>query len=93
MIAGKYKVIHCVEIQDGTFALAGVVEGELPDVGSVGISLNPSIRVEVLGIGVVDPNLVAPDTHGLLVKIVNGGGRDLNDALLEFASCSVEATE
>lgn len=85
MSAGKFKVINCVEIREGTFALAGVVEGELPDVGDYGVSLAPRVSVAVLGIGVADPNLVAPDRHGLLVKVVNGDGKDLDDALLEFA--------
>jgi len=95
MYTGKYKVINSVALRDGTFALAGIVEGELPDVGSVGISSCRDARmsVEVLGIGVVDPHLVAPDRQGLLVKLISGDEKDLDGTTFEFVCNVAEETD
>lgn len=82
MNIGTYKVISSVAIGDATYALAGIVEGEVPDVGTVGVGVG--VTVEVLGIGVVDPNLVARDKQGLLVKVVSGEEKDLIGATFEF---------
>lgn len=83
----RYKVIHAVALKNGTIALAGVLDGEVPDVGSIGVCAGRNIgtKVEVLGVGVVDPNLIAPKRQGLLVKIVRGDEIDLNGSAIEFA--------
>lgn len=86
MKTSRYQVIHCVRLKDDLFSMAGIVEGEVPDIGSAGVALSPDsgLTVEVEGIGVVDPNLLEPGRRGLLVKVVAGEGEDLNGSIIEF---------
>lgn len=91
----KFKVINSSPIGDGRFALAGIIDGEVPDVGSVGNLTSPDVcvSVEVLGIGLMDPNLVAPDMQALLVKIISGSEKDLDGSTFEFEFNSMEDAE
>ena len=86
MNTARYRVVHCSRVRDELFSLVGVVEGEVPDVGSVGttLSADAGVSVEVAGIGVVDPNLVEPDRRGLLVRVIDGEGEDINGKTFEF---------
>lgn len=82
-----YRVLHCTDLQKNSmFTMAGVIEGEVPDIGCVGIvtSPGPCVTVELLGAGIFDPLLHEPSRRGFLVKIVEGDGKDLNNATLEF---------
>ncbi len=38
MNAVTYRVVNAVALKNGMFALVGVVNGEIPDVGSIGVS-------------------------------------------------------
>jgi len=88
MVTTRYAVAHSTSLGNGTVMLAGVIQGEVPDVGSIGTALRPGtgIRVEVLGIGVVDPNMVAPNARGLLVKLISGEMDELDGTTIEFAT-------
>ena len=73
-------------IKDDLFTMAGVIEGERPDIGWIGIVISPgpAVTVELAGIGIHDPLLHEPDRLGFLVKVIEGDGRNLNNATLEF---------
>ena len=81
----QFKVLSAVKLRNSQVMLAGQYFGVPIEMGQLGTSSNGKIvKVKVVGIGIVDPNLVVPSRQGLLVEIITGSLKELQGALLEF---------
>jgi hypothetical protein len=82
-----FTVKTLMELPNGLAAISGSVEGEfLSRIGSQGRATTPggNLRVEILGIGVVDPSFLTKERQGILIKIVEGNVGLLAGATLHF---------
>jgi hypothetical protein len=81
----RYKVNTAGELKNGTVMLSGIVDGPLLEVGQKATIWlgNDAVSIDVVGVGVVDPNL-GKDRQGILVKMLNGTGSQLKNVTISF---------
>jgi hypothetical protein len=82
----QYTVWTASELKTGEVAVSGSAVGPLLDIGQVGVAATPegSVKVVVVGTGVIDPNLVPPHRQGMLVRMLAGRATSLQGATLDF---------
>jgi hypothetical protein len=81
-------VDELMPLPDGTFMVRGTrIEGPRIEKGQRGKSTNGGVNfaVEVVGTGVIDPNLDATGRQGLLLKLAEGNAVGLRGLTLVFA--------
>jgi hypothetical protein len=82
----QFTIQGMVTLSNGTTALTGSVNGPHLTSGQRSVLVTPTgpIEVEILGVGVGDPNLEQPNMQMVLGKIVKGDHRMLKGATLDF---------
>jgi len=82
----QFTVQGTVNLPDGNIVLTGSVIGQrlTPGQRAVLASASGNIEVEILSVGVGDPNLEKPDMQMVLSKVVRGDCRLLRSATLNF---------
>ena len=82
----QYTIWTASELKTGEVAIAGSVVGPFLAIGQEGAATTPQgkVRVVVIGIGVIDPNLVPPNRQGILVKMLEGKATSLQGLTLDF---------
>jgi hypothetical protein len=78
--------IETFDLPDGTCALTGRIDGPPLHAGWRGRAATSSrdIEVEIIGVAVVDPNLVKPNMERVLVRVLKGNNQSLKGATLIF---------
>ena len=82
----QFTVQGTVNLPNGDLVLTGSIIGQRLTPGQRAVLITPSgdIEVEILSIGVGDPNLEKPDMQMVLSKILRGNYRLLKGATLSF---------
>ncbi len=86
----QYTINGASLLSNGSIMVSGsVIAGPRLAVGQEGTmaSTEQRVRVVVLGIGVMDPNLAPADRQGILVKLLEGDIEKLKGLTLEFSEC------
>jgi len=85
-------------LPDGSFMVSGSVEGPfltLTDKGRQGTAATTAgnIKVELTGIGVINPNFLTKERQGILLKILEGNGILVEGVTLDFGEQPQEKSE
>jgi len=82
----QLKIEGLVKLRNGQFVVTGSFKGPRLVRGQHGVAAIPSgdIKVEIIGIGVTDPNLVKPDMDSVLINVQEGDAELLKGATLNF---------
>lgn len=75
-----------VPLSNGNVVLTGLVDGPFIQDGQYGVAIVSStqIKVEVVGSGGLERDLIKPNMQGVMVKILEGDGEMLKGATLSF---------
>jgi hypothetical protein len=82
-----YKVNEAAMLSNGSVMISGsIIAGPRLAIGQEGttITSEQSIRVLVVGTGVVNPNLTPPDRQGIVAKLLQGDVESLKRLTLAF---------
>jgi hypothetical protein len=88
-MSAEVYVEEVFELPDGTLLVRGARRTcECIQVGLRGTCMvkGDSIVCEIIGLGVVDPNLSSKGRQGLLLRLISGNGESLRGSVINFNS-------
>ena len=83
----QFRVNEASMLSNGSIMISGsIIAGPRLVIGQEGAmtTTHGSMKVIVVGTGVMDPNLAPSDRQGILVKLVEGDVKKLKGVALEF---------
>ncbi len=82
----QFEIHSTLKLPDGTIVLTGSFDGPRLARGQRGLAATPSgdVRVEIIGSGGLDRDLIKPNMDSVLVRVLEGDHESLKGATLNF---------